>query len=723
MEGSAEHKRGYDGDGRHVDVRAPMAAFSLTAQVLDRRAAVGTVALLAVLGGLQLMPAGAGVQRASDLLQLALAALAALSAAAAARRGRGTARLFWTMVAASTTAWGIGQFLFTLERSALSPASASDLQRGLFVFSAFPLAVAGLTRPDRPGARPVLLVVDAALLAGLGLFVYFYVGAAFAPDERGFSAWRQVATLGQTLVVSVTLVPLAMLSSSVWAPTYRYVAAAGLLWFAGNALLSAAFFLNAYRAGLLDIPWSLPFVWLIAAASTWRPPTMDETVEAAEPWRDTRRALTLAMGAVGMVPTLHLATSLALPADVALWHTRTQMALVALIALGVLFALRQYLVVRSAEATERARTRELERIDARFHQAFSHSPAAMAIVRGNDLRVIDANARCCDLLDLPRTAIVGARTSDLLIRMPDAEHQGLEDVLRSGRTRGGLPVRFHTRAGAPIESLVSIEQIEVGGEPAALLVMEDIRERKGLEDQLVNAQKMDAIGRLAGGIAHEFNNLLTAIMNAGSLARAEIDRPDVVEGHLDRIDRASQRAALLTRQLLAFGRRQALRPELLDVAAVVDEMRTLLPSVLGEDVRLEVDAPAHLPRVRADRSQLKQVILNLAANARDAMPRGGRLSIALAEVAADGVTGHGTDVRLSVSDDGVGMSEQVQQHLFEPFFTTKDPGERGGMGLAAVYGIVAQSGGRILVESEPGRGTVVTILFPAMPGAEGGLTR
>jgi len=376
------------------------------------------------------------------------------------------------------------------------------------------------------------------------------------------------------------------------------------------------------------------------------------------------------------------------------------------------------LVVRGAEATERARTRERERIDARFHQAFSHSPAAMAIVRVSDLQVLDVNARCCDLLDLPRARIVGARTADLLIRMPDVEHQELEDVVRSGRATRGLPVRFHTRAGAPVESLVSIERIDVAGEPAALLVMEDVRERKGLEERLVNAQKMDAIGRLAGGIAHEFNNLLTAIMNAGSLARAEIDRPQAVEGHLDRIDRASQRAALLTRQLLAFGRRQALRPERLDVAGVLEEMRTLLPSVLGEDVRLDIRVPTRLPHVRADRSQLRQVILNLAANARDAMPRGGRLSIDLSEVTPDGGATPRSEVQLSVSDDGVGMSDQVQQHLFEPFFTTKDSSERGGLGLAAVYGIVAQSGGRILVESAPGRGTVVRILLPALAEAE-----
>jgi PAS domain S-box-containing protein len=692
----------------------------LTLTVLDRRAAVGTLSLLTVLGCIQLLPAGPGVQRTSDLLQLALAVLTAVCAVGAARRGLGKARLFWAMVATSALFWATGQLLFTLEHTALSPSSSSDLQRGLFVFAAFPLGVAGLVRPDRPGASRVLVVLDVALLGGLVLFVYFYVGASFGPHERGFEAWRQVATLGQMLVVAVTLGPLTLLSSAAWTPTYRYLAAAGLLWFAGNAVLAAALFLGAYRAGLWDIPWVLPFVWLTAAASAWQPVPMAEAPEVAEPWRDTRRALALAMGTVGMVPTGHLATSLIQPMDLALWHTRTRMALVALVVLGALFALRQLLVVRGAEASEQARTRDLERTNARFHQAFSHSPAAMAIVRISDLRVLDANARCCELLDLARDVIVGARTADLLIRMQDAGPEGLEDVLRAGRTGRGLPVRFHTRAGTPVEALVSIERIEVGGQRAALLLMEDIRERKGLEDQLVSAQKMDAIGRLAGGIAHEFNNLLTAIMNAGSLAQADIERPDVVEGHLDRIDRASQRAAMLTRQLLAFGRRQALRPEPLDVAVVVEEMRILLPSVLGEDVRLDVTAPAQLPRVRADRAQLRQVILNLAANARDAMPRGGRLSITLAEVASDAADGGGIDVQLSVRDDGVGMSEQVQQHLFEPFFTTKDSGERGGLGLAAVYGIVAQSGGRILVESQPGQGTVVKILFPAMSDPEAG---
>lgn len=693
-----------------------MSVFRLKTPALGGRAAGGTIAVLAVLVTLQLMPLGPGVQHVSDWLQLALGWLAVAGAAGAAGRASSTSRLFWSLVAASAAAWASGQLLFMLEQSGPQGHEGSYLQRGLFLVSAFPLAVAGFTRPDRPGISRTLVVLDVTLLAGLVLFAHFYVGLSFDRGQPAFVAWRTVASLGLALVVTVALLPLTRVSSAAWRPTYRVIAAAGLVWFIGNALVSVANLFGVYRPGLLDTPWTLPFAWLAAAASAWGPVLVHEPAEIAEPWRDTRRALALAMGTVGLLPTLHLAISVLVPMPLALWHTRTRMALLALVVLGVLFGLRQFLVVRSAAASQRARRRELERVDARFHQAFSHSPAAMAIVRIEDLRVLDANACCCDLLDLSREVIIGARIADLLIRMRGAEDGALEELLRAQRTSRGLPVRFHTRAGAPVETLISIEPIEVGARPAALLLMEDVRERKGLEEQLVNAQKMDAIGRLAGGIAHEFNNLLTAIMNAGSLARAEVDRPDVVDAHLRRIDRASQRAAMLTRQLLAFGRRQALRPEPLDLASVLDEMRLLLPSVLGEDVDLDVHSPAHLPKVRADRAQVKQVILNLAANARDAMPRGGRLSIALAAVASDGGPGAGTEVQLSVRDEGEGMTEQVQAHLFEPFFTTRDPGARGGLGLAAVYGIVAQSGGRIAVESHPGHGTVVTMRFPAMPG-------
>ncbi len=692
---------------------AAMASSSLTAAVAGRRALSGTAAAFSVLVVAQVLGSASQVHRTSEVLQVLAAGMAAVTAGAAARRSDGRARLFWSMVAVSAVAWAAGHFHVTGQYAALAPARSTGWQRGLFLSAVFPLGVAGLMRPDRPGAGRAVLVLDAAMLTGLMLFAYAYIGASVEPGEGGFQGWRRIATLAQAVVAAAALAPLLVAPSPEWRPTYRYVTWAVLVWFGGNAVLSAAYYVGAYRAGVMDLPWVLPFVWLSAAADGWRPIPSD--AQSRELWRERRRALVQAMAIVGVVPVLHLTSSLVLAMPLPLWHGRTRLTLMALVTLGALFAVRQYLVVRRAEATERARVLAIARVDARFHQAFSHSPAAMAMVRLGDLRVLDANARCGDLLDLPPEAIVGARTADVLIRMPDAA-ESLEDVLRAARARRGFPVRFHTRAGALVECLMSIEPIDVEGEPAALLLMEDVRERKGLEEQLVNAQKMDAIGRLAGGIAHEFNNLLTAIMNAASLARADVHRPAAVDAHLTGIDRASQRAATLTRQLLAFGRRQALRPEPLDLASVLDEMRLLLPSVLGEDVDLDVHSPAHLPKVRADRAQVKQVILNLAANARDAMPRGGRLSIALAEVASDGGPGAGTEVQLSVRDEGEGMNEQVQAHLFEPFFTTRDPGARGGLGLAAVYGIVAQSGGRIAVESHPGHGTVVTMRFPAMPG-------
>jgi PAS domain S-box-containing protein len=652
------------------------------------------------------------------VLQLALAAAATVACAHAAQRGGGAARLFWIMVAGATGLWAAGQLLFTLEHTALSPAASSDLQRATFLLAAAPLAMAALVRPDRAGVNRALVVLDVALVAGLVLFLYLYVGVRYRPEHAAFAMWRQAASGAQLLGILLTLVPLASVSSPAWSPTYRAVAAAGVLWFAGNAVLAALFLVGGYRAGVLDVPWTVPFVWLAAAASVWRDSPAAEPAAPSEPWRDTRRGVAIALGAVGIVPMVHLVTTLAVTVPAATWHARTGLTLAAMVPLGVLFAIRQLLVVRAAEASARAHTLEIAQVNARFQRAFRHSPAAMTLVQAADARVVDANTRCADLLDLPRSEIVGARLTDLLIPGAEATPEVLADLVQSGRPTRSVAVRFHTRAGAPVDALVSVEPIALDSGQGALLLIEDVRERRGLEERLVSAQKMDAIGRLAGGIAHEFNNLLTAIMNAGSLAIEEIDRPAVVAGHLDRIDRASDRAANLTRQLLAFGRRQALKTEAVDLAAVLDEMRAVLPPMLGEDVRLDIQLGRHVPRVRADRAQLKQVILNLAANARDAMPRGGHLTIALDEVPAEassaGVVPRAgaTEVQLSVRDDGMGMNEQVQQHLFEPFFTTKDPLERGGLGLAAVYGIVTQSGGRISVESEPGRGTTVRVVLP-----------
>jgi two-component system, cell cycle sensor histidine kinase and response regulator CckA len=237
------------------------------------------------------------------------------------------------------------------------------------------------------------------------------------------------------------------------------------------------------------------------------------------------------------------------------------------------------------------------------------------------------------------------------------------------------------------------------------------RERAELSHRLVQSQKLDAVGRLAGGIAHDFNNLLTAIAGYAELLDAKLDERDERRGYVAEIQRACERASRLTSRLLTVGRRQVQRRQALDLNELVADLQSLLERVLGEDLELVLELDSSAPRVRADRTQLEQVILNLAINARDAMPTGGTLSIETrtAERGADLETQCAV---LVVRDTGVGMDERTREQIFEPFFTTKEPGEGTGLGLATVYGIVAQTEGAIEVDSAPGEGSEFRVYFP-----------
>jgi PAS domain S-box-containing protein len=254
-------------------------------------------------------------------------------------------------------------------------------------------------------------------------------------------------------------------------------------------------------------------------------------------------------------------------------------------------------------------------------------------------------------------------------------------------------------------------------------VARDQTARRVLERQFHQAQKMEAVGRLAGGVAHDFNNLLTAIIGFSEFALDELPDNASLRNDIAQILHAGQSAALLTKQLLAFSRKQILQPQVLDVAELIEAMRSLLRRVIGEDLALEVAVAAdgaHL--ISADRGQIEQVIMNLAVNARDAMPGGGTLRIEIDTVDLDAtfVAAHpgsrrGPHVRVTVSDTGIGMDADVIAHLFEPFFTTKDPGKGTGLGLATVYGIVKQSDGYLSVESAPGQGTSFRLHFRPTP--------
>ena len=250
-------------------------------------------------------------------------------------------------------------------------------------------------------------------------------------------------------------------------------------------------------------------------------------------------------------------------------------------------------------------------------------------------------------------------------------------------------------------------------------ILEDVTERKSLEAQLVQAQKMEAVGRLAGGVAHDFNNLLGVMLGYSELLLGEMDAADPRRQRVSEIKRASDRAASLTRQLLAFSRRQVLTPRVVDLNAVVDSLDKMLRRLIGEDVNLISRLGAEVGRVRIDPNQIDQVLMNLVVNARDAMPEGGKiiletanLDLRTSQVYENMIIPPGSYVRLAVTDTGMGMDDETRAHIFEPFFTTKEVGKGTGLGLSMVYGIVRQSGGHILSRSRPGKGTTFEIYLP-----------
>jgi two-component system, cell cycle sensor histidine kinase and response regulator CckA len=307
-----------------------------------------------------------------------------------------------------------------------------------------------------------------------------------------------------------------------------------------------------------------------------------------------------------------------------------------------------------------------------------------------------------------------------LLEYFETTDQTFPPIAAHRRAVAGEPVTFHVEWKSGSYACHAEPLRDANGQVLGAICMSlDVTDRKNLEEQLRQAQKMEAVGRLAGGIAHDFNNLLMVIQGYADLLADRLPAGDPLHRNAEQIQMAGQRAASLTRQLLAFSRKQMLAPSVISIQTVVADMEKILRRLIGEDVQLETSSVADLWLVKADRSQIEQVIMNLAVNARDAMPQGGRLTIETSNVELDSsfsrhavVMSPGKYVMLAVTDNGCGMDAETQAHLFEPFFTTKEKGKGTGLGLATVYGIVKQSGGYIWVYSEPGGGTSFKIYLP-----------
>ena len=379
---------------------------------------------------------------------------------------------------------------------------------------------------------------------------------------------------------------------------------------------------------------------------------------------------------------------------------------------------------RELERKVEERTRELRAAEERYRQLVEQAPAVIYVADAAQVgRVLYMSPQVEPLLGYP----VAEWLADpgLLSRAlhPDDRELALAEFARLRQTQrtASLEFRFLHRDGPVVwvrnEAHLIHDEADNSGYVQGFLL--DVTERRQLEERLSQSQKLDAVGRLAGGIAHDFNNLLGVITGFGELAARELPSEHPTQARLEQVLGASRRAADLTRQLLAFSRKQVMQPRVLDMGAVLAEVEKMLRRLIGEDVALVVRNAPGLGNVRADRSQVEQVILNLAVNSRDAMPRGGTLTLETTNVELDedyvrhhagGVAGR--YVMLAVSDTGIGMDDRTQARIFEPFFTTKPEGKGTGLGLATVYGIVKQSAGHIWVYSEPDHGTTFKIYLP-----------
>ncbi len=292
------------------------------------------------------------------------------------------------------------------------------------------------------------------------------------------------------------------------------------------------------------------------------------------------------------------------------------------------------------------------------------------------------------------------------------------------RANGQLTVRGVRQDGALVQVEAFCSVTEFGGQPAVIATVIDISDRVKLEDQLRQAQKMEAVGRLAGGIAHDFNNLLTTIRGNAELMSHRVKKDPAMAAEVDEILHAADRAATLTRQLLAFSRKQILQPVALDINEIVASVSRMARRLIGTGVQLRQELAPTLAQVLADPAQIEQVLLNLIVNARDAMPAGGMITVQTANVRLEADSPEmsqawlspGQFVLLAVSDNGIGMDQATQARIFEPFFTTKETGRGTGLGLATVYGIIRQTGGAISVVSERGRGASFRVYLPAVTG-------
>jgi len=615
---------------------------------------------------------------------LGLSAVAAMVAGVALHRPR--AWRAWLGLAASQLVFALGDIAFDV--GAGSPSFADVLYLGgdalLIVSMAWLVVSAG-------GGRALSGHLDASLIA---LIVGVCGWALFASD-----AMTSGSPMARAIGIAYPVADLVLFGLLVRVlfvrgertPSYWLLLGAVVSLSLADAGYVVPQLSSGYQpGGWLDAGWLSSYALFGVAALH---PSMARLIlprQSTGPSLPVRRAFLLGLGLIAVPSALIVQRLLGRPVN-ALGNEIAMVLIAGAVVLRGGFLIRELERLRfTAEASER-----------RFRMVFERAPIGISFGRNGVMS--ETNPALQRMLGY--TGHEFARMHYTQVTHPDDMDLKQQIALDKGTSDAfSIDKRYRHKDGTTIDAHVHVAlDLEDG---LGISLIEDVTDRLELENQLRQAQKMDSIGKLAGGIAHDFNNLMTAVIGYSDLLRPRIDGDDDALAKVEAIRGSAVRAGDLTRQLLAFSRRQVLQTQEIDLREVVERMDMLLRRLIGGDVRLQTLFGSEPIVVRADRTQLEQVVMNLAVNARDAMPEGGTLTLALVSAAGSAV--------LSVSDEGIGMDDATLERIFEPFFTTKPLAESSGLGLSTVHGIVGQSGGTIEVESEPGRGTSFTIRLPAV---------